>query len=389
MKKTLISLAISCTLASTTLVAQTAGVGVEATVATGYGLYAVTMRASGVPGAISSFYTYQQSGAFPSRWREIDLEFTPGFLGNESSKDPVHPHVLAQGKCYSNSGDNLPAKEACTLQAFTTGAAGSNLSFNTYNQRAIDGEPYAHTNDQVFMAANSGDAIFHQYHTYYFYYTPKGIYWTKDLPAQALTPGAPLHTQLPQPDFVKKDVAVVEKNATWNPAKNPINQGFLYDNLPLAPKKSDGNLAESGALMNISMNIWDGSNTGGSEPWGGPTSPAINPDDNSGYQYVAYYPLTTPVSEVGNDPTQLTYGDAVVYSDFTTPQGKFLINGKETTFDSLWHVSNGVYLWPLGQLDERNITCGKGELKLNMSQPYEKPRANYEKLTNCAWLNQN
>ncbi|HSW93908.1 MAG TPA: family 16 glycosylhydrolase, partial [Gammaproteobacteria bacterium] len=394
MKKSLISIAIassvfsSCLFAQTSQNSQMAGVGVESTVATGYGLYAVTMRASAEPGAISSFYVYEQSGAFPARWREIDLEFTPGFLGNESSKDPVHPHVMAMGKCYQKANDNLPKKEDCTLQAFTNGFAGSSLSFNTYNHRAIDGEPYAHTNDQVFMAANSGNAIFHAYHTYYFYYTPNGIYWTKDLPAKKLSPLAPKQSDLPQPDFVKKDVSVVNNNPVWNPAQNPIYQAFLYDKLPLTPQKADGTLAESGALMKMSMNLWDGSNTGGSEPWGGSKSPGVTLDSNSGYQYVAFYPLTTPVKDVGSDPTVLTYGNAVIYSDFTTPQGTFLINQEETTFDSLWQVTNGGYLWPLGQLDERNIACGKGELRFNISTPYSTPRQNYEKLTACDWLNQ-
>ncbi|MEO8402685.1 MAG: family 16 glycosylhydrolase [Gammaproteobacteria bacterium] len=387
MQKSLVTIAILA-ITSTTYAGQEAGVGVESTVATGYGLYAVTMRASSAPGTISSFYLYEQNGTFPSRWREIDLELTPGFTGIGTVADPNHPHTLAQGSCYSSTAsDNLPDKANCSLQPFLTGSAGSALSFNTYNYRSIDGAPYAHSNDQVFMSSNSGNNVFSNYYTYYFYYTPKGIYWTKDLPAQNLTVAAP--TQLPQPSFVKKDFNTVANNAMWNPAQNSDYQGFVYDSLPLTPKKSDGSLAESGALMKISMNLWDGSNTDAAhkQDWGGEKSPAVG--SSSSYEYVAYYPLTTPVNEVVDDPTKLTYGAASVYSDFTTTDGKFLVNQKETTFNALWQVSNGSYLWPLGQLDERNLYCGKGELTMKISDPYSAPRNNYDALKNCDWLNLN
>jgi len=390
MKKQL-SLALSIGLLTTMAQAdQKAGVGMESTVATGYGLYAVTMRVSDSPGAISSFYLYNQSGAFPSRWREIDLEFTPGFTGIGPVPDPnPHTHSLAQGQCYSNkSDDNLPAKETCTVGAFLDGKAGASLSFNTYNYRSIDGYPYAHSNDQVFMAASHGGDIFNNYYTYYIYYLPSGIYWTLDLSPVNLTPTPP--STLPEPSFVKKDSSVVEKNETWNPAQNSAFQAFWYDSLPLSPKQADGTLAESGALMKMSMNLWDGTNTDPQhiQDWGGETSPRVGA--NSSYKYVAYYPLVTPVKEtVEKKPTELTYGSAEIYSDFTTTNGTFLVNNKPTTFETLWQVTNGTYLWPLGQLDERNFSCGKGQLTLNMSAPYPAPRNNYDKLTNCDWLNLN
>lgn len=375
------------TLLSTSVFAnQEAGVGLESTVGTGYGLYAVTMRASASPGAISSFYLYDQNGSYPSRWHEIDLEFTPGFTGIGRVLDPNHPHAQASGECYAaNSADTLPTRDACKLAPFLTGTAGSGLSFNTYNYRAIDGEPYAHSNTQVFMASNNGNNIFTQFYTYYVYYTPKGVYWTKDLPAVNLSQSSP--SSLPQPSFVKKDFNIVTKNPVWN---NQDGLAFQYDSLPLTPVTDSGKLAETGALMKISMNLWDGSNTDPShtQNWGGPTSP--NPDaptSNSGYKYVAFYPLETNVDDVGNDPTKLKYGTADVYSDFTT--GEFTVHQKETTFTTLWHVSNGAYIWPLGQLDERNIYCGKGELTLKISSPYAQPRQNYEKVAGCDWLNKN
>src|SRR5579872_352083 len=170
---------------------QKAGVGMESTVATGYGLYAVTMRVSESPGAISSFYLYNQSGTYPSRWREIDLEFTPGFTGIGIITDPDHTHSLAQGQCYSSNKtanhDNLPTKEICTINSFLNGKAGASLSFNTYNYRSIDGNPYAHSNDQVFMPASHGSDIFNHFYTYYFYYLPSGIYWTLDSSPANLT----------------------------------------------------------------------------------------------------------------------------------------------------------------------------------------------------------
>jgi hypothetical protein len=362
---------------------QEAGVGLEATVGTGYGLYAVTMRASGAPGAISSFYLYDQNGSYPSRWHEIDLEFSPGFTGAGRIVDANHPHFKAEGACFDvNTADTLPTKENCIISPFLTGEAGSGLSFNTYNYRSIDGEPYAHSNTQVFMKSNHDREIFSQYYTYYFYYTPKGIYWTKDLPAQQLTMSPP--ATLPEPSFVKLDTSIVENSAIWQG-----NLAFLYDSKPLNPVTGDGELTQHGALMKMSMNIWDGSNTDAShvQDWGGPRSPA--PGSSSSYKYVAYYPLETNVNEVGADPTKLKYGSAVIYSDFTTPGGKFYLNQKETTFTTLWHVSNGIYLWPLGQLDERNLVCGHGELTLKISRPYATPRKNYERIDGCDWLNKN
>jgi hypothetical protein len=379
---------LMATISATAHADQMAGVGLESTVATGYGLYAVTMRASASPGAISSFYLYEQSGSYPARWREIDLEFSPGFTGIGSVADPNHPHILAQGQCYSAATpDNLPAKKDCNMQLFLQGTAGSALSFNVYNYRSLDGEPYAHSNDQVFMPARNGNQVFQQFYTYFFYYTPQGIYWTLDLPAMNLTMQPP--AELPQPVFVKKDFPIVEKNAVWNPKQNMADQGFWYDAVSLNPKTQDERLAESGAMMNISMNIWDGSNTDPTKKqhWGGPKSPEAGA--SSSYRTVAFYPLITPVNEVGNDPTKLQYGPAAVFSDFTTAEGKFFVNQKETTFTALWRVSNGEYLWPLGQLDERNIYCGNGELTIKISAPYATKRKNHEKLPNCNWLNIN
>ncbi len=389
MKKEIAITAILYFLSVHSVYAQEAGASLEATVGTGYGLYAVTMRASGAPGAISSFYLYEQSGAYPSRWREIDLEFTPGFTGVGSNIDPVHPHILANGQCYTSDGvnhDNLPALEACSLQLFINGTAGSALSFNTYNYRSIDGYPYHNSNTQVFMPADSGNAIFTSYRTYYFYYTPKGVYWTKDLPETKLLMTLP--SPLPQPVFVKKERSIVDRHPIWNPAKNIAHLAFVYDSLPLTPKK-DNVLVHSGALMKISMNLWDGSNTDPDkrQHWGGPRSPAAG--SSSAYKYVAYYPLLTPAQDVGNDPTTLSYGQAEVYSDFTTSSGEFKVNQRTITFESLWRVSNGNYLWPLGQLDERNIYCGNGELILKISDPYPAPKENHAPNVNCSWLNQN
>ena len=390
MKKTILGTSIFLILFSPILfAAQRAGVGLESTVATGYGLYAVTMRASNSPGAISSFYLYAQNGTYPSRWREIDLEFSPGFTGIGKITDPNHPHTLAEGTCFSaETSDNLPFQKDCNMQAFLTGRAGSALSFNTYNYRSIDGEPYTHSNDQVFMPSNNGNDVFNHYYTYYFYYTPQGIYWTKDLPAVNLTVAPP--KVLPQPSFVKKDFNIVSNNPTWNPQQNIAYQGFWYDSVPLTTKKSDGTLSETGTLMKLSINLWDGSNTDPNhiQDWGGEQSPEVGA--NSSYRFIAYYPLLTPANQVGNDPTQMQYDKAAIYSDFTTAEGTFLVHQKETTFTALWQVSNGTYLWPLGQLDERNLSCGKGgSLTLKISDPYATPRKNSEKLSDCEWLNQN
>jgi len=372
---------------------QLTGVGMESEVATGYGLYAVTMRVSESPGAISSFYLYGQSGSWQGRWHEVDIEFSPGFTGVGKMLDPDQTHSLAQGQCYSNQTKNaLPTPDKCTVQAFLEGKAGAALSFNTYNHRSIDGgndgTTYLHSNDQVFMPATHGNDIFDHYYTYYFYYLPTGIYWTLDLPPVNLTVDPP--TSLPTPSFVKKDFNVVQQDATWNPAKNSAFKAFWYDLLPLAPKLASGELSKSGALMKMSMNLWDGTNTDPAhhvQDWGGEVPPKVGA--SSAYKFVAYYPLETAVEDVGNDPTQLTYGKAEIYSDFTTPHGKFLINHRITTFETLWHVSNGENVDPLGRLDERNLTCGDGQLTMTLSTSYGPDRRNNEPLKNCDWLNAN
>ena len=368
------------------------GAGVQSFVATGYGLYAVTMRANGSPGSISSFYLYSQSGTYPSRWHEVDIEFTPGFTSKGYTVDASHPKTMVTGNCYQKAGDNLPSKSNCLVKSFDSlpvgTKAGSIISFNSFNHRAIDGYPYEHSDAPAFMPAMSGDDIFKNYHTYYFYYTPKGIYWTKDLPAEKLTESAP--RSLPVPVFVKKDFNTVNKNTDWE-----NNLAFSYDGTPLNPKLSSGELAQTGALMKISMNLWDGSNTDPQhvQDWGGEYNPTAG--SSSSYQYVAFYPLQTPVKEVGSDPTKLQYGNAKIYSDFTTPEGEFKVDGKETTFANLWQVYNEAYLWPLGQLDERNISCGHGSFDLKISRNYNddvghyRPRQSYEPVKICEWLNQN
>ena len=335
---------------------------------------------------------YGQNGTYPARWHEIDMEFSPGFTALSSSADVNHPHFLATGTCYSSTEqNNLPTYSQCPIASFdspeTVGQhAGSDLSLNTYNYRAIDGYPYAHSNDQVFMPSNNKDNVFTQFYTYYIYYTPKGIYWTKDLPEQKLTLSAP--ETLPTPVFVKKDYNIVNSDPNWQSMTKEA-MAFEYDGLPLTPKLMDGSLTETGALMDLSINLWDGSNTDPNhqQDWGGEINPSAG--SSSAYKYIAFYPLQTPVSDVVNDPTKLQYGSAAIYSDFTTKDGGFYINGQKTSFANLWQVSNGQYIWPLGQLDTRNIVCGNGELQLKISTNYPATRQNYERFTQCEWLNQN
>lgn len=364
---------------------QYTGVGLEATTGSGYGLYAVVMRANESPGAISSFYLYQQNGTFPARWHEIDLEMTPGFTGNGTTQDPNHPRqVIADGNtCYSaTTPDNLPQDNSHCHITPVDGAAGNRISFNVFNHRAIDGEPYIHSDAPVFYRPSNSDSIFENFHTYYFYYTPNGVYWSDALPEQKLSQSAP--SELPNPVFTKKDFSIVEANPNWQG-----QLGFEYDAVPLNPKLASGDIIDGGANMKLSMNLWDGTNTDPShqEDWGGETPPRIG--STSSYKYVAFYPLITPTTEVTNDPTQLQYGDATIFSDFTTSNGYFSLNGHQTTFTELWKPSNGIYLWPLGQLDPRNLSCGHGELTMKISDNYQQPRQNYEKFTDCDWLNQN
>lgn len=414
-----------------TVTAQTSGVGISAMVGTGYGLYVVTMRPSAQAGAISSFYLYSHSGAWPSRWQEIDLEFTPGFIGTGKIDDPFSPSVLATGTsdqhgCYSaaKGSNNLPLHaEDCRLTP-TPPSRGINsyLSINAYNHRAWDSYPtaggagllYPHSNNQVFLPSVHGAAIYQQLHTYFFYYTPNGIYWSKDLPVipllkDQLPPEALLKSPIA---FVKKDVRIVNANALWSPKDHaidvrpgqsikapevPLNEAFVYDKLPLTPLLEDKKtLAETGTLMYVSMNLWDGSCSGSKgcgdpSSWGGPKSPPSRTLDRSEYQQVAYYPLQTPVAIASTvlDPSTLNYGKPALYSDFS--KGIFLVNQQSIAFSKLWHVTDGIYLYPLGILDERNLGCGYGQNLTMTFSEVKVPRRNDDRSSFkvCPWLGDN
>lgn len=397
--------------------AQIGGVGLQSMVGTGYGLYVVTMRPSDQNGAISSFYLYSHSGVWPSRWHEIDIEFTPGFVGTGKIEDPFRPHVLAQGHCYNDAvgSDNLPTnKTDCQLSPVPLGVThNAYVSLNVYSHRAwggyrsdtVPGLVYPHSENQVFLESNNSEAIYQSLHTYAFYYTPNGIYWTKDLPVIALAKDQRPPTRLLQSPiaFAKKDSKVVNANRYWSPHDHaidqvpgtvvkapdfPVNEAFVYDNVPLTTKLEGTNqLSDSGTLMFMSMNLWDGScQNCGSDPWGGPVSPTPRVAASE-YQQVAFYPLETPVDVAAKalDPTRLAYAKPKIYSDFS--KGVFLIDQKNVTFSTLWQVSNGIYIYPLGVLDERNLRCGHGTLKMSF-QNYPQPRVTTDisGLKACPWL---
>lgn len=401
------------------LYAQGSGVGLNSMVATGYGLYAVTMKPSAQPGTISSFYLYSNSGAWPARWHEIDLEFTPGFQGSGQIDDPFNPHILALGTgCFAaNTQDNLPvSQDDCQLQAVPKNTGiNTYLSFDVYSHRAWSGYQYQgktvypHSNGQVFMPADSGAKLYTQAHTFLIYYTPNGVYWSKDLPVTPLASRHPPSRQLLKSPiaFVKKDTHVVNANPLWSPKDHdldvppgstitppdfPLNQAFVYDRVPLTPLLEDKHtLAETGTLMYLSMNLWDGScsgtkGCGDPTAWGGPyLSPSAH--DTSEYVQVAFYPLTTPVRQAATalDPRHLSYDKPALFSDFQ--HGLFLVNQKTISFAKLWHVSDGHYLYPLGALDERNLSCGHGPLTMKM-HAYPTPRASDDRqgLESCPWL---
>lgn len=388
---------------------QKAGAGIEAKIGTGYGLYAVTMKACGEPGAISSFYTYAQNGVWTMRWHELDIEFTPGFAGlGHGSEDKYHAHLFASGSCYKDGG-SLPDTKNCELSEYTsTKPVGSDISYNLFDNQSVDASvvnvkyPWQsnYSNNQVFTSSNDEQKIFTEQHTYYFYYTPQGVFWTKDLKKANLgmTPPQPL----PHPDFLKKNDEVVDKSA-WMNTKDPSTNNWLmpafwYDKVPLNPENVDHSLSADGALMKMSINLWDGRFTTqdadlDKEPnWGGPRTDANTPENGvcSTYEVAAYYPLETPVKQAASvsDPMQLNYGQAVLLSDFK--KGEFLLNGKQIPFTAMWQIYS-YYIWPLGQLDERNIICGRGEgLELQFSDNYSAPRQpNDSASLKCEWLKQN
>ena len=400
--------------------AQLSGVGLSAISATGYGLYVVTMRPSAEAGAISSFYLYSHNGAWPSRWYEIDFEFTPGFVGTDKIDDPFNPGVVATGKsdqqgCFSQkSADSLPLnKSDCVLTPIpSTSAGNSYISLNVYNHRAWDGYlangalVYPHSSNQVFVPSNAGSAIFTKPRTYLFYYTPNGIYWSKDLPVIPLAKDQlPSQALLKSPiAFVKKDIRVVNANRLWSPGDHAIDQvpgtlvkapdmplyeAFAYDSKALTPLLEDKKtLAENGTLMYLSMNLWDGScKTKDCRAWGGPKAPDSVKDASEYYQ-VAYYPLKTPVALAAKalDPSQLRYDKPALYSDFA--KGIFLLNQQTIAFSKLWQVTDNTAVDPLGRLDERNLSCGFGK-SLKMSLTEERPvrqTSDRASLQACPWL---
>ena len=393
--KTLIAALLTCSLATAAHATQPQYIGsqIKSLIPTGYGLYAVTMKPSSEAGAVSSFFLFDSQGAWPKRWHEVDLEFVPGYV---ASKTPSIARYLVDNSAGAQNCFGTPSSlSQCSPENITTSSTpmSSEMSFNTYGNDSLvmnETNPAAQ-NQPVIIDKNSGHQVFYkpqasiytQPYTYFIYYTPTGLYWSKPT---TTTFGNSLPSTLPTPVFEKVSPTAASTAPNANAAYVlTANQSQFAPTLP-----NSTTLAPGGAPLYMYFNIWDGSNNQ-SNYWGGPTPPTAN--TSASYQAVAFYPMQgTSVATAGadaNNPLNYKYGNAEIYSNFTNG-GSFDLNGNVVTFNQLWNVSDTTKV-PLGTLSQWNVSCSTSGVTLNLTQGYAAVSGDYGKdntTTNCSWFDE-
>lgn len=426
--------------------AQMLGAQVESLQRTGYGIYVVRMKPSSHPGTISAFFLYHSDRLWPKSWAELDIEFTPGY---RTSGDRARRYVLDHNSrsCYDPEGnyDTRFFSQSCDVRSTEHGdidisrfrnedgaLVNRSLSFNTYGNSPLVLNQTA-TSKPAIVQAPGDQQIFYNpppsvdpyadFYNYYIWYTPSGVYWSGAVAesdhAFPDADGIPEANDLPDPVFAK----------VWNSRLNdprfgtPGNVGFrsaaqkealAYAADQFTPiDRASGEILNGGRQLSMMFNIWDGSQTVPSlspQPWGGyqpPQKPAA-----AVYQKIAFFPLKELKAEARQKrypgPKDYAYDRTTHYSDFTSREGRFILNGQKASFNQLWMSSDGSFA-PLGTLSAYSVFChpeaplragvGRGPdtgadkgiyLQLRHANDYAIPSIGQQEyqnnnITNCIW----
>ncbi|MFW7380250.1 MAG: family 16 glycosylhydrolase [Oligoflexus sp.] len=380
---------------------QMIGAEVQSVHSTGYGLYVVQMKPSDVPGVISSFFLFSTAKLWPKSWAEIDLEFTPGY---ETGGEQSNRFVLNgdQGHCFDSSGhyqeqffqkncpvisveqDEIVIKDSRNRFNQKINRA---LAFNTFGNTPLvmdqrrTGKPDPIVQEpsdyQVFYLPPQGIDPFKNFYNYYIWYTPRGIFWSGPVDPNKFAFPKPQENlpleNLPKPIFAKLwNSNQGGENGQPKPApefQSPADKTFqstaqkhsmAYASDQFTPlDHSTGGVLNFGRSLKIMMNIWDGSYTAlhsGKQPWGGWDKPSR--ETAAIYKKVAFFPIKVPVKMQDDfpEPNSYQYGSAKLYSDFTSVQGTFFLDGQKASFSQLWRIEDGADA-PLGIRSGYHVLC--------------------------------
>jgi hypothetical protein len=329
------------------------------------------------------------------------LEFTPGYAttGEKSNRFVLNGD---QGTCFDPESryEDSFFRNSCPLKHVLSDEVVIRDTINDYGQpinRALAFNTFGNTplvfnqnranspasivqqpsNHQIFYIPGNDLNPYETFYNYYIWYTPGGVFWsapTADKRYPFPNPKiSPNKQSLPEPVFAKLwnsneggEQGQERPLSKFQPPQDKTfrntaqNLGMAYHKEQLTPiNRKTGKVLPFGRPMRMAMNIWDGFFTepvSNKQPWGGwqqANRPAV-----SSYQRVVYFPLKDPnkLPLQYPDPHDYKYGTAYIYSDFTTPEGNFLLNGQRASFNQIWQIQDGAAA-PLGIRSGYHVLC--------------------------------
>lgn len=403
---------------------------------------------------------------WPSNWHEIDFEFVPGFT-RPSDAGILRPAIQSGCLSADNCTTNTNYKDASNFISFNTFNMNTVSGFKIKDPGKIQGTQYATTtpgnkdakynyymsnniipdyadkdyNSNLNVFYDAGNGNLNKEQLYVIYYTPIGIFWSKNEdPAQF--PSDTLPSTLPNPVFVKNDHTNSDKKYDPNDYTNLKSTDVMFrynqdafnhspsdstdittklarikDNNKIIGDISNNNLnfhtkydgTYTSAKMNISLNLWDGSSEEDGF-WGGKTAPSGTA--TAQYSKIAYYPLTNlNIKSVDDVKLAQNYETKpMFYSDFKSGNHYAYIwdqSGNQTQingFQNIWAVddtrtpdnfwsdndlSKNVYLfsnryiYPLGQFHNGLIKCDTSTGLTLTSTPLSVKSPNPDTIQGC------